>query len=94
MFGRTDDEDVRFLTLCQYGNSVDLEVGALMRIRNSYRITLKGRRQMRKEDEAKGEDVQETLDAIKLVWDQMRLGLEEDDEEGYCRELVHKRRGM
>ncbi len=94
MFSRTDDEELRLLALCQYENSVDLEVGVLMGIRSSYRITLKGRRQMREEDKAKGRDVQELLDSINIVWNQMCLHLEGNEEEGYCRELVHKRRGM
>ncbi len=94
MFSGTNDEDVRLLILCQYANSPQLEVEALMAVRQSYRITLKVRRQMGEENKAKGKDVQETLDAINLVWDQMCLHLEGNEEEGYCRELVHKRRQM
>jgi len=94
MFGyETEDEDARIFLALQYQDSVELEAGALIKLRISVRGIIKARLKMFQL--GKGSALlQERSESLEIAWKKLSLDLEGEEEAQYCVSVVRKRRGL
>ena len=100
MFGE-DATDVRALVLSQYA-SPDVEIGLLSLVRRAVRMHYKAEiHSLRKRvknpkteyDKKTRPHDKARLAALEVVWRDLKLDMEGDEELAYCEKLVNERRG-